>query len=42
MVKGIDGIVCSRKSLLYHNDDPWVKKGTSVKFDLTMGSYDSA
>ena len=30
------------KSLLYHNDDPWVKKDTSVEFDVTMGSYDGA
>ena len=27
---------------MYHNNDPWVKKDTSVEFDVTMGSYDSA
>ena len=27
---------------MYHNDDPWVKKDTSVEFDVTMGSYDGA
>ena len=32
----------SRKSLLYHNDDPWVKKDTSVEFDVTMGIYDGS
>ena len=40
--KSIDVIFHSRKSLLYHNDDPWVKKDTSVEFDVTMGSYDGA
>ena len=40
--KSIDVIYHSRKSLLYHNDDPWVKKDTSVEFDVTMGSYDGA
>ena len=25
-----------------HNDDPWVKKYTSVEIDVTMGSYDGA
>ena len=39
--KSLDVIFHSRKSLLYHNDDPWVKKDTSVEFDFTMGSYDS-
>ena len=38
--KNID--VIFRKSLLYPNDDPWVKKDTSVEFDITMGSYDGA
>ena len=26
---------------IFH-DDPWVKKDTSVEFDVTMGSYDGA
>ena len=38
----IDFIFHSHKSLLYHIDDPWVKKDTSVEFDVTMGSYDDA
>ena len=40
--RSIDIIFHSCKSLLYHNDDPWVKKDTSVEFDVTMGSYDGA
>ena len=28
-----------RNSLLHHNDDSWVKKDTSVEFNVTMGSY---
>ena len=40
--KSLDVIFHSRKSLFYHNDDPWVKKDTSVEFDFTMASYDSA
>ena len=39
---GLDVIFHSRKSLLYQNDNPWVKKNTSVEFDVTMGSYDGA
>ena len=31
-----------RKSLLYHNDVPWVKKRNGGKFDVPMGSYDGA
>ena len=27
---------------MYQNDNPWVKKNTSVEFDVTMGSYDGA
>ena len=30
----------ARKSLLYHNGTPWVKRGGSGVFDVTMGSYD--
>ena len=40
--KSLDVIFHSRKSLLHHNDDPWLKKDTNVEFDFTMGSYDSA
>ena len=39
-LKSIDILFHSRKSLLYHNDDPWVKKDTIVKFEATMSSYD--
>ena len=31
-----------RKSLLYYNEDVWIKKGTSGNFDNPMGSYDGA
>ena len=31
----------SRKSLLFQNGEPWVKKNNS-DFDVTMGSYDGA
>ena len=31
-----------KKSLLYHQNTPWVKKNTSNLFDVTMGSYDGA
>ena len=37
--KGIEGIFHARKSLLYYNDEPWVKKGES-NFDVSMGAYD--
>ena len=40
--KSIDILFHSRKSLLYHNDDPWVKKDTNVKLEVTMSSYDGA
>ena len=30
-----------RKSLLFYNDEPWVKKGES-NFDITIGAYDGA
>ena len=29
----------SRKYLLYHNDNLWIKKDTSVEFDVTLSSY---
>ena len=32
----------SRKSLLFHQDPAWVKKGDSRLFDVTMGSYNGA
>ena len=39
--KGIEAIFYARKSLLYYNDEPWVKKGES-NFDVSMGAYDGA
>ena len=37
--KDIEAIFHARKSLLYYNDEPWVKKGES-NFDISMGAYD--
>ena len=37
--KDIEIIFYARKSLLYYNDEPWVKKGES-NFDVSMGAYD--
>jgi hypothetical protein len=31
-----------RKSLLFSNNETWVKKNTNNCFDVTMGSYDGA
>lgn len=31
-----------RKSLLFHNDEPWIKKIGNKEFDVTMGSNDGA
>ena len=31
----------ARKSLLYYNDEPWLKKGES-NFDVTVDTYDGA
>ena len=39
--KDIEAIFHARKSLLYYNDEPWVKKGES-NFDVTMGTYGGA
>jgi len=35
-------ITHAKKSLLYHQNNPWEKKNTSNLFDVTMGSYDGA
>ncbi|XP_044172000.1 uncharacterized protein LOC122956391 [Acropora millepora] len=32
----------ARKSLLFHDGLPWVKRDSSNAFDVTMGSYDGA
>ena len=39
--KDIETTFHARKSLLYYNDEPWVKKGES-NFDVSMGAYDGA
>ena len=39
--KDYEVIFHSRKSLLYNDNQPWVKKENS-KFDVTMGAYDGA
>ena len=31
----------TRKSLLYNNSEPWIKKDSGL-FDVTMGAYDGA
>ncbi|KAJ8048904.1 hypothetical protein HOLleu_01408 [Holothuria leucospilota] len=35
-------IMHCRKSLLFHNNRPWVKKDNPSTFDVTMGSFDGA
>ena len=35
-------IIHAKKSLLYHQNSPWIKKNTNNMFDVTMGSYDGA
>ena len=37
----MDIIHHARKSLLYNNDEPWLKKESGL-FDVTMGAYDGA
>ena len=32
----------SRKSILFHDNKPWIKKLNNQPFDVTMGSFDSA
>ena len=39
--KDIEAIFHTRESLLYYNNEPWVKKGKS-NFDATMTAYDRA
>ena len=31
-----------RRSLLFHNNEPWIKTDNSGDFDVTIGSYDGA
>ena len=35
-------ILQARKTLLYHNGEPWTKKNNESNFDVPMGSYDGA
>ena len=37
--KDIEAIFHARKSLLYYNDEPWVKTEES-NFDFSIGAYD--
>ena len=39
--KDIEAMFHAMKSLLYYNDESWVKKEKS-NFDVTMGAYDGA
>ena len=40
--KEIEIIMHARKSLLFDNDERWIKKNNDLAFDVTMGSYDGA
>ena len=35
-------VMQARKTLLYHNGEPWTKKSDETDFDVPMGSYDGA
>ena len=37
-----DIIIHAKRSFLYHQNSPWIKKDTANMFDVTMGSYDGA
>lgn len=41
-IEQINIIKQARKSILFNNDDVWVKKGDNPMFDVTMGCYDGA
>ena len=38
----IDIILHCRKTFLFNNGDPWIKKGEKENFDVPMGSFDGA
>ena len=40
--KDIEVIFHCRRSLLFHNKEPSIKKDSNGGFDITMGSYDGA
>ena len=42
MMKKINTIMHSRKSLLFNNTDIWIKKNGDSDFNVTMGSFDGA
>ena len=35
-------VMRARKTLLFHDDTPWVKRSGNEEFDVPMGSYDGA
>ena len=37
-----DTILNARKSFLFYNENPWIKKDTNNHFDVTEGSFDGA
>ena len=40
--KDIEGIFHCSRSLLFHDNGPWIKKDNNSDFDVSMGSYDRA
>ena len=40
--KDIEVIFHCRRSLLFHNNKPWIKNDSNGDFDAAMGSYDGA
>ena len=38
----VDIIMQSRKTILFHNQEPWVKREGDEDFDVPMGCYDGA
>ena len=38
--KDIEVIFHCRRSLLFHDNEPWIKKDSNGDFDVAMGSYD--
>ena len=37
-----EAILKARKSILFNENEPWIKKAQTKNFDVTMGSYDGA
>ncbi len=35
-------VLHAKRSLLYHQNSPWMKRNAENTFDVTMGSYDGA